>query len=414
MICIKESKECCGCNACVQRCPKQCIFLQEDSEGFLYPEVEISMCIDCGLCEQVCPVINQADPRQPLEVYAAKNPDEEIRVQSSSGGIFTMLAEWTIDNGGVVFGAAFDKNWEVEHLSVETKEELVAFRGSKYVQSRIGDTFRQAEVFLKQGREVLFSGTPCQIAGLKLFLRKEYLNLLTVDVICHGVPSPGVWRTYLKEEIMRPKGAVGKNTVLSSLNDIPVITGISFRDKRLGWKKYGFEIRTAAPEEAAENSVLKSDRSNNRFQMHRDNVFMRGFLSNIYLRPSCYFCPAKNCKSQSDITLGDYWGVYKFHRDIDDDLGTSAVLINTLKGKEFYSGINSFKVLSSYRNVLANNPSLEHSVAIPKCRDYFYNNFFGHIIDAISEAVAKNRPILIMRVYYFIKGVIKSILTKVI
>ncbi len=414
MINILENKNCCGCNACVQRCPKHCITMQEDCEGFLYPKLDKTLCIDCGICEKVCPVINQANPRNPLEVYAAKTLDEEIRIQSSSGGVFTMLAEQTIDKGGVVFGAGFDKNWEVEHQYTETKEGLAAFRGSKYVQSRIGETFQQAETFLKQGREVLFCGTPCQIAGLRLFLRKEYDNLLKVDFICHGVPSPGVWRTYLQEVITRPQGVAGKNTVLSSLNSMPEIAGISFRDKRLGWKKYGLSIRYAAPKEAAENSVYQSDISNTAFQMHSDNVFMRGFLNNIYLRPSCYSCPAKNGKSQTDITLGDYWGVYKFHNNIDDDMGTSAVLINSLKGKKFYSDINIFMVPSSYRNVLAYNPSLEQSVTIPKCRDCFYNNSSEHIIKDISEAVAKNRPILIIRVYYFTKGLIKSILTKVL
>lgn len=167
MISIKDKQDCCGCAACVQRCPKQCITLHEDNEGFLYPQVDESLCIDCGLCEKVCPVINQADERTPLGVYAVKNPNESVRMQSSSGGVFTMLAEHIIDEGGVVFGACFDECWEVVHSYAETKEALAKFRGSKYVQSKIGSTYQQAEGFLKSGRKVLFSGTPCQIAGLK-------------------------------------------------------------------------------------------------------------------------------------------------------------------------------------------------------------------------------------------------------
>ncbi len=272
MITISEKKDCCGCNACVQRCPKQCVTMHEDSEGFLYPKVDESLCIDCSLCEKVCPVINQGVERKPLEVYAAKNPNAEIRMQSSSGGIFTMLAERTIDNGGVVFGAAFNEDWEVEHKSAETKEDLAAFRGSKYVQSRIGETFKQTESFIKEGREVLFSGTPCQIAALKLFLRKEYQNLITVDFICHGVPSPGVFKTYLNEEKAKfARQRDGKNSVSSfiftpSLKEIATqsiegvkVEAISFRDKKKGWKKFSFVlVLSKASADGEKNTVSSS------------------------------------------------------------------------------------------------------------------------------------------------------------
>lgn len=167
MISILDKKKCCGCSACAQRCPKHCIKMIEDSEGFLYPKVDGDTCIDCGLCERVCPIQNPGEDRVPLAVYAAKNPNEVIRRQSSSGGIFTILAEQIIDEGGVVFGAAFNDKWEVEHSYVENKEQLVKFRGSKYVQSKIGESYKDAKSFLKEGRRVLFSGTPCQIAALK-------------------------------------------------------------------------------------------------------------------------------------------------------------------------------------------------------------------------------------------------------
>ena len=199
MFQLTDKQDCCGCHACASVCARHSITMQEDNEGFLYPVVDASTCIDCGLCEKVCPVINQDEPRKPLKVYAAKNRNEEIRRQSSSGGIFTPLAESVIREGGVAFGAKFDKDWNVVHAWTDTIEGIADFRGSKYVQSIIGDTYREAREFLKQGRKVLFSGTPCQIAGLRKFLRKEYENLLTVDVVCHGVPSPLVWREYLKE-----------------------------------------------------------------------------------------------------------------------------------------------------------------------------------------------------------------------
>lgn len=220
MINIQDKKDCCGCSACASVCPKHCITMSEDSEGFIYPCVDESVCVDCHLCERVCPIINYGNDREPLAVYAAKNPDESIRMQSSSGGVFTLLAERVIDEGGVVFGATFNDRWEVVHDYVETKEELAKFRGSKYVQSKIGDSYQKAKAFLKNNRKVLFSGTPCQIAGLKKYLRKDYDNLLAVDFICHGVPSPGVFRTYLQEEIDKESAHKGgrKNSVLLSVS----------------------------------------------------------------------------------------------------------------------------------------------------------------------------------------------------
>lgn len=221
MINIIEKKDCCGCSACVSICPKHCITMSLDNEGFLYPQVDNESCIDCGLCEKVCLVLNQGKECKPFQVYAAKNINEEIRMKSSSGGIFTLLAEQILHEGGVVFGARFNADWEVIHDYTETKEGLAAFRGSKYVQSRLGDSFCQAEHFLRQGRKVMFTGTPCQIAGLKLFLRKTYDNLLTVDFICHGVPSPGVWKKYLEELIALKDNR--KNSVL--LSPFPCPTG---------------------------------------------------------------------------------------------------------------------------------------------------------------------------------------------
>ena len=236
MINIKVKQDCCGCSACMQICPKQSITMVTDNEGFLYPEVNNTTCIDCGLCEKVCPVLNQNDGSQPIEVYAAKNNNEQIRLKSSSGGIFTLLAEKIIAEGGVVFGAKFNTDWSVVHSYTETIDGLEDFRGSKYVQSSIGDNFLKAKQFLTDGRKVLFSGTPCQIAGLKHFLRKEYDNLLTIEVVCHGAPSPRVWKDYLeyrKERVYKK----GKNTVSLSQNEMPQIVGIAFRDKTNGWQK---------------------------------------------------------------------------------------------------------------------------------------------------------------------------------
>ena len=201
MIISPTKYDCTGCGACHSVCPKSCILMRQDSEGFLYPVIDDISCTRCGKCKNICPANYQGAARKPLNVYAAKNMDEEIRRQSSSGGIFSLLAEHVIQEGGVVFGARFNDTWDVVHDYTETVEGLAVFRGSKYVQSVTGETYIQAKKFLKDGRKVLYSGTPCQIAGLKAFLQGDHNNLLTVDLVCHGVPSPLVWKKYLDEII---------------------------------------------------------------------------------------------------------------------------------------------------------------------------------------------------------------------
>ena len=402
MLQLTDKQDCCGCHACGSVCARHSITMQEDNEGFLYPVVDTSTCTGCGLCEKVCPVINQDEPRKPLKVYGAKNRNEEIRRQSSSGGIFTPLAEAVIRDGGVVFGAKFDKDWNVIHAWTDTIEGIADFRGSKYVQSTIGNTYREAREFLKQGRKVLFSGTPCQIAGLRKYLRKEYENLLMVDVVCHGVPSPLVWREYVGEvrEKIRAERVVGKNTVSSFLNDLPVITGISFRDKTHGWKKYGFRLRYAAYK-ADVNSVSDSDtgKAHELLQPYPENVFMKGFLSNLYLRPSCYDCTARSGKSGSDISIADFWGVQNYYPEFDDDKGIGLVLVNTDKGRKAYEQTNSDSNESTYEQGLNQNPSLEHSVARTKHVKTFWDNFSLKGMDAVEDIICKMKQGVIIRLY---------------
>lgn len=357
MIIITDKAKCCGCNACVQRCPKQCITMHEDEEGFLYPEVDVKDCIDCGLCEKVCPVLNQSESRLPLQVFAAKNKNEEQRLRSSSGGVFILLAERIIKQGGVVFGARFDKNWEVEHAFAETIEELQPLMRSKYVQSRIGNTYCEVEHFLKEGRQVLFVGTSCQIASLKNFLRKDYENLLAVDFICHGVPSPRVWRKYL-EDIKSECGKVSKSK----------ISGVNFREKQLGgycWKKFGFVVRAKHTNMENEDSILLSSD-------FEANTYMCGFLANLYLRPSCYQCPAKAGCSQSDLTIGDFWGIDKFRPDFDDDKGVGAVLVYSLKGEKILHALGLDIIPMSYSQVTDSNSSIYSSVALTHRRKRFW------------------------------------------
>lgn len=342
MIEIAQKEQCCGCSACVSVCPKHSISFLEDKEGFLYPKVDLETCIDCGLCEKVCPVINQESEREPLAVYAAKNDDESIRVKSSSGGIFTLLAEKVIDEGGVVFGARFNEKWEVIHDYTETKDGLEPFRGSKYVQSNIGESYQQTETFLKAGRKVMFTGTPCQIAGLKKFLRKDYENLFTVDFVCHGVPSPLVWRMYLEEESIR----FGK--------DINAVEEINFRDKSTGWKTYSISIKLS-------KNIVSS-------AVFTDNNYMGAFLSNLSLRPCCYQCPAKAGKSGANITIGDFWGIENVMPELDDDRGIS-VLVNYNEGNSLFKALQTV----SYGEILVANPCLVKSVIKPTKREIFFS-----------------------------------------
>lgn len=352
MIQIHDKSRCCGCAACVQRCPKQCITLSEDEEGFLYPKVDVTSCIECGLCEKVCPVLHQETPRLPDVCYAAITPNEKIRKESSSGGVFTAIASAVLKEGGVVFGARFDTDWSVIHDYAETQEEIAAFRGSKYLQSRIGNTFQQAEDFLKAGRKVLFTGTPCQIAGLRRYLRKDYPNLLTMDFICHGVPSPLVWQQYLQE-------------VRKKHSDIK-ISQIYFRDKTVGWKKFSLKITQIKEQE--EITVLS--------EPFLQNIYMLGFLKDIYLRPSCYSCAAKSMKSGSDLTIGDFWGIHQKMPEWDDDRGTSCVLIQTEKGKQYFEQAQLKYQEVAYSTIKDGNTALEHSPVVnAHKRTAFFNSF---------------------------------------
>lgn len=386
MIKIEDKSKCCGCSACVQKCPKQCISMQIDDEGFYYPIVDLSSCIDCGLCEKVCPVINKFDDRKPVECYAAKGRNPDVVKRSSSAGIFYLLAEKTIQNKGVIFGARFNDSWDVVHSWTDTIEGIKPFMSSKYVQSQIGDSYKQAEAFLKDGREVLFSGTPCQISGLRHYLRKEYDNLLCVDVICHGSPSPGVWREYLKNEIS-PKGR--KNTVSSSIysplseGDALQIKGISFRDKRLGWKKYSFVLLSSQGDcRSEENSVSSSYKPIVR-QKHYYNLYMQTFLKNLTLRHSCFACPARKGKSGCDILLGDYWGIARYYPGFFDKNGVSMALAYTDKGKCLLESLDLETLVIKYSET-SGNSNIEVDEPYPADRDVFFRDFRSQGVEAMK------------------------------
>lgn len=336
---------CSGCGSCLHRCPKRCITMQADSEGFLYPRVDEAACIDCSLCVKVCHEQHPYDEQRPQEVFAAINKDEPTRLASSSGGIFYLLAEKAIAAGGVVFGAKFDDDWQVYITYAESLEGVRPFMGSKYVQARTGSSYKDAERFLKEGRQVLYSGTPCQIAGLRHFLRKDYDNLTAVDFVCHGVPSPKVWGRYLAEVVDAAKH----------------VCGIQFRNKQNGWKRFHFSLKYNEHGKTAELSSF-----------HGENHYMRAFLTDMILRPSCHNCQAKAGRSHSDITIADYWGISEEHPGMDDDKGTGLVMVNTAKGKDALDWAKVTCTASTYEQAVRHNSAIVRSAKPHPKRAQFF------------------------------------------
>jgi coenzyme F420-reducing hydrogenase beta subunit len=384
VIQIVDKQNCCGCYACYNICPPQCIHMQPDVEGFWYPVVEIDECTECGLCEQVCPILENmsAGNYDPL-AYACINNNEAIRLGSSSGGLFTLIAEQVIEGGGVVFGANFNEHFEVEHRCVELKEELVKLRGSKYLQSRISETYKQAKQLLKSGRKVLFTGTPCQIAGLKSYLGKSYDNLLCVDIICHGVPSPEVWKKYIDYRQAKAASAAQR---------------ISFRRKDDGWKRYSV-------------SFLFENNTEYRQTLDKD-LYMRAFLKNVCLRPSCYACEFKTIHRESDITLADFWGIQSMLPDMDDDKGTSLIFVNSQAGKAM---IEQIAVKMQFKDVDINEAVKYNSAAIKSVapnpnREKFFKELHELSFDELVKKYCTDK--LSVRVKRKVKLVVRTTLQK--
>lgn len=380
MIDISSKENCCGCSSCAQICSKKCITMQPDDEGFLYPHVDSGHCIDCGLCEKVCPKLNPYPLRKTLNVFAANNCDDVVRIASSSGGIFAILAERTIKNGGVVFGARFDNNWQVVMDYTETMNGVKLFMGSKYVQASSNNTYSIAKQFLNEGRQVLYTGTPCQIAGLQHFLRKPYDNLIAVDVVCHGVPSPKVWTKYLDEIV----------------EEIRFMNDITFRKKQNILKRLNFKINY--------------DKDGKWFTLssyHHENHYMKALINNLTLRPSCANCMAKCGRSNSDITIADYWGVSHFHPALDDDKGTSIILINTEKGR---NAINWHKLKfeeSTFDKASRFNAGLKQTAKFHQKRRYLFDRLDSNI--KVTTLIDKSFQIPFkQRIFSFIRELKKD------
>lgn len=308
---IEDKELCCGCTACYSICPKKAISMVEDEEGFLYPKVDKEKCINCGLCKKVCPVINyKEDKKNHQKAYIFQHQDNKIRKESTSGGAFTAIAEYVIKLNGVVFGVSLDEKFEAKHTHVNNIEKLEKFRNSKYVQSNPNNSFEEVKEFLKQGKLVLYSGTYCQIVGLKKYLNKEYENLILVDVVCRAVPSPLMWRKYLK---MQEKKYKNPQKIL-------------FREKTYGYKYSNLSIYTKDKEY---HKGIDSDQ------------YLRAFFSNICDRPSCYNCQFKTQYRDSDLTIWDCFNVEKFNKNLDDDRGTTRILCHSEKGERIIKEISS-------------------------------------------------------------------------
>ena len=350
MIEIKKKKDCCGCWACANICPKRCITMKEDGEGFLYPDIDKGVCINCGLCEKVCPIIHAEKSDNPHEQsgYLLQHKNERIRKESTSGGAFTAIATWVLRQGGIVFGAGYRKGtFIVEHQAVESEEELHIFRNSKYVQSRVGnDTYKRVQEELKADRWVCFSGTPCQIEGLRRFFRgKLYTNLVCVDLVCHGIPSPRILNLYIQAQ----QTAIGGK-----------FTNVLFRDKHYGYHYSSF-------------SIYNEDKTKNYHKGVDTNPYLRAFFANLSDRPSCYDCRFKKRYRHSDLTIWDCFPIEQFTKDMDGK-GTTRVLVQSPKGQMIMDAIRHEVCLLPVEadKLVKGVREMFHSVPMNPQRDAFF------------------------------------------
>lgn len=331
MIILADKEKCTGCSSCAQTCPHGAISMLADVEGFLMPSIDSTKCVECHLCEKSCPVLNYKPEGNEVspDAYAAWSLED--RTRSSSGGIFSAFARFVLAKGGVVFGAAFDERMHCRHIFVEDIDGLEPLRGSKYVQSDVADTFRQAKAFLKDGRMVLYCGTPCQIAGLKAYLKRGYENLLMLDLACHGVPSDAVFQAYIAKISTRFAG-------------MTAVAGFEFR-RRDRWGK--------APSVSLGGKLTSLYGS--------DNLYMAAFDKGAMFRKSCYTCPYARLPRVGDCTIADFWGIGRHGVPFRQDTlkGVSLVLVNNAKGADCFGRLaNVFVEKRTLREALVENHNL--------------------------------------------------------
>lgn len=381
---VLPTSDCNGCALCANVCPKHCIRMNLDDKGFLKPIINQKLCVQCGLCEKKCPINVSHIENQGYTCYAFRSTDSRIIAQSSSGGAFSVLAEKIIEKNGVVYGASLEGINRVVHIRATEHEEIRKLRGSKYIQSEIGQIYHSVRIDLEKNVPVLFSGVPCQIVALKSFLGRRYDNLLCVGVICHGIPSKVAYDSYISYLEAKFKDK---------------ITSVNFRDKRKGWNNYHltFKFKNRHPYSC----------------LNRDDPFMRGFVNNIYINEACGSCKFKIQSSLADITIGDFWGVSNVISPPFDksNQGVSAVIVTTHNGSDFWNEIiNGDKKTFSYQvstieDCSRFNPSLVRAADINPRSSFFYENLgkieFPNLIDAcIGKTIKPTRLQKIRSLFY--------------
>lgn len=360
---LADRGRCTGCTACAAGCPKDAITMVRDSEGFSYPAVDLNACIHCGRCTAICPMLRQREPMPLPAAFAAWNADDQIRRHSTSGGAFTALAEYILEGGGVVYGAALDGKQHLRHVACFRKEDLWRLRGAKYVQSDLGQTFREIREALKK-RPVLFSGTPCQVDGLYRFLGGKPENLTTCDLVCHGVPSPGVWEDMVRS-MERRKGKA--------------IQSVRFRDKVTGWKDshltliYGDGTVDSAPLFATE--------------------YGRAFGRALFLRPCCHHCAYTNLNRPGDFTLGDFWGLGPDELPEQQTRGVSLLLVNSPHGSYLFDQLPLRRQAFPIERAVAGNPRLAFPLAPPPDRAAFFAAYALKPFEQVRKQYFKVPPL---------------------
>ncbi len=374
---VIEKKKCTGCSACANICPKNAITMIKDEEGFLHPEIDQVKCINCGLCQRTCPVLNTKTNEAINECYAGYAIDKDILKKSSSGGIFSIVANFILNKNGIVIGASLDNDLKLKHLAVEKSADLDKITGSKYIQSELGNIFK----FVKEkvvDKKILFVGTPCQIAGLKAFLKKDFENLICIDVVCHGVPSANLFHKYIDELEQQENEKVDM---------------IDFRDKSTGWSTYSTSI------------YYKTKKISHN---HNEDQYMKLFLSDVALRECCYNCNFKLGNKYSDITLGDFWGITENYPEMYNKDGVSGIIINTDKGRIIFDTIKASLQYKecNIKEILDGNPSLKVSSNRPQNRDLFFKELDTTPISLLCKKYSK-KEYLVKKILRKIKRMLK-------
>lgn len=364
MIDIRNKKDCCGCNACGDICAHGAVTFKTDIEGFWYPVVDKNKCTDCGLCEKVCPIINigqlkKNDYETPAHVLAAVNRNMSVRWNSTSGGAFSALAEVMYEHGGYVSGALYNDDFSVRNYVSNNSDDLDKLRSSKYLQSRAEGIFKEIRSLLKDGKSVLACGTPCQMAALRSFLRKDYENLIIVDFICRGVNSPKVYRAYL-DSLEKKYGSK--------------VVYVKAKNKELGWRNLTRKVTFA--------------NGQSYYGVHMQDDFRRGYHTNVFCRPSCYDCKFKGFPRIADITIADYWGIEKVDKNLDNNIGTSMILLNSKKGEEYFEHVkNRLEYIETpFEAILGGNIALRKSIEPAKIdRTAFFEDLDKHDFDYVTD-----------------------------